>query len=199
MPSVSTFPHPRPAARTALPSVPGYSPLRCVGEAFLPSQLAVDLAQVLDVDADVERWSCRCAGGRDGQRSVMFEVHRAGKIESLLVGAVEDTRTEVSPPLGLSGSPPLRCVTNGDIDPVRLANARLLLPHAGWRVSLDDRVRLLAVLDEEGSITLGECLSVFRHTSRPIVAVASLALARVVDIDLDMPLGARTRVIRRPD
>jgi len=93
----------------------------------------------------------------------------------------------------------VRIITSADLDPVRLQNARLVLPYARWRVSLDDRVRLLAVLDEEGSVTLAECLSIFRNTTRPVAAVASLALDRVVDLDLDTPLGSRTRVIGRRD
>lgn len=169
----------------------GYRPLRCRGDVAFASALAADVARLLDVDPDVEHWRCRvpvvgCACPAD------FVTHGDRGVEHLFV------RPEGAPePPSFGSSPTARVVTPLDVDPVRLENAKLILPLARWRVTLDDRVRLLAVLDEEGSVTLADCLGILRHTSRPVAAVAALALARVVDLDLDDPLGARTRVIRR--
>ncbi|WAJ29534.1 hypothetical protein [Antarcticirhabdus aurantiaca] len=123
-----------------------------------------------------------------------FETWGSRGREFLFVAA-DGALSFASAPLELP--PNARVVGPDDVDPVRLENARAIFPHARWRVTLDDRVRLLAALDEEGSVTLADCLGILRHTSRPVAAVAALALARLVDLDLDEPLGARTRVIRR--
>lgn len=188
----STSGHPRKGTAAA------YRPLRCVGEAVLATPLAVDLARLLDVDADVERWSCGPAGTDASESArIVFEVIRATGTEHLLPSERSDAGGEARERQPACGTARVRIVTRGDIDPIRLENAKLILPYAKWRVSIDDRVRLLAALDDEGSVTLGECLAIFRNTSRPIAAVAALALARVVELDLDEPLGSRTRVIRR--
>lgn len=150
------------------------------------------------MDTDVERWSCRPAPSDVSDRNgVVFEVHRATGTERLLPSEHADAGGDARDRQPACGT--ARVVTRDDIDPVRLDNAKLILPYARWRVSIDDRVRLLAALDEEGSVTLGECLAIFRNTSRPIAAVAALVLARIVDLELDTPLGSRSRVIRRPD
>lgn len=194
LPAASASGHPRTGTAAA------YRPLRCVGEAFLATPLAVDLARLLDVDGDVERWSCRSiAAGLPDRPGVVFEVHRATGTEHLVPSEHADAGGDARDRQPACGTARVRVVTRDDIDPIRLDNAKLILPYARWRVSIDDRVRLLAALDEEGSVTLGECLAIFRNTSRPIAAVAALALARVVDLDLDTPLGSRSRVIRRPD
>ncbi|WP_019995396.1 hypothetical protein [Aureimonas ureilytica] len=175
----------------------GYRPLRCVGEPLLPTRLACDVARLLDVDPEVDRWLCHGAAPSDGGPSaVVIEVHRGAERERLR--PVEDPPPGSVPAAAVPGVPS-RAISRADLDPVRLENARLILPYARWRVTLDDRVRLLAALDDEGSVTLADCLGLLRHTARPVAAVASLALARVVDLDLDEPLGSRTRVIRRPD
>lgn len=168
-----------------------YLPLRCQGEANFTTALAADVARLLDVDPAVSHWRCQvpvawCDTHAD------FATYGDRGLEYLFVGGC---RAAVG--AATAFPPAARFVSKGDVDPIRLENARLILPLARWRVAIDDRVRLLAVLDEEGSVTLADCLGILRHTSRPIAAVAALALARVVDMDLDEPIGSRTRVIRR--
>ena len=172
---------------------PRHRLLRCVGEASFASPLAADVALLLDVDPDVDRWRCRVAVG-DAGLVADFETCGGRGRECLFVAA-EGAASFSFGPWALPAN--ARIVGPDDIDPVRLENARAIVPYARWRVTLDDRVRLLAALDEEGSVTLADCLGILRHTSRPVAAVAALALARVVDLDLDSPLGSRTRVIRR--
>ena len=82
------------------------------------------------------------------------------------------------------------------MDGFRLANARDLLRYARWLCPLGDRVRLLAALDEQGTIPLAECLSAFRETSA-IAGLSSLILHRFVEVDLDeAPIGPETLVRR---
>ncbi|AWM24856.1 hypothetical protein AOX55_00001596 [Sinorhizobium fredii CCBAU 25509] len=57
-------------------------------------------------------------------------------------------------------------------------------------------MRLLAALDEHGTLTLAECLSAFRET-RPIAGLASMVLNRFIDIDLDEALIGPESTVRR--
>jgi hypothetical protein len=169
----------------------GYQPLRCRGEAWLRYALSMDVARLLDIDPAVDHWQCQVPlVGIEGVAD--FVTDGPGGQEHLLLDSGDRVLPDrQSLPSGT------RIVAAGDVDPVRLENAKLILPFARWRVSLDDRVRLLALLDEEGTVTLADCLGIMRNTSRPVAAVASLALAHIIDMDLDEPIGARTRVIRR--
>lgn len=71
----------------------------------------------------------------------------------------------------------------------RLQNAKDLLRYASYQTPLGDRIRLLAALEQEGSATVAECLSVFREIS-PMAGLSSLILRRWVTIDLDVELIA---------
>ena len=78
----------------------------------------------------------------------------------------------------------------------RLQNAKDLLRYAGTTVSLGDRLRLLAALEEHGSLPLMECLKAFQEV-RPVPGFASLVLHGYVEIDLDgAPIGPELSVRR---
>lgn len=185
---------PSPRA-TPFGSSGNYRPLRCRGEVAFASALAADMARMLDIDPAVDHWRCRVPLGTAGNGHVADLASFGSRGEEFLLMAPDG----LMPGDGACGSlpPNARFIGPDDIDVVRLENAKAILPFARWRVSLDDRVRLLAVLEDEGSVTLADCLGIMRNTSRPVASVASLALARIVDLDLDEPIGARTRVIRR--
>ena len=87
-------------------------------------------------------------------------------------------------------------MARGDIDPVRLKNCKDLLQTAGGEVSLGDRVRMLAALDEHSSLTVAESLTVFRD-STPIRALANMAVERFIEIDLDQALIGPETLVRR--
>ena len=90
-----------------------------------------------------------------------------------------------------------RLVSHAEVyDGSLLQNARDLLRYQGHRVPLGDRVRLLACLDEHGSLTLAECLQVVRET-QPVAAVASLILQRLLVVDLDSALIGPETSVRR--
>ncbi|ASY56600.1 hypothetical protein SS05631_c16670 [Sinorhizobium sp. CCBAU 05631] len=78
----------------------------------------------------------------------------------------------------------------------RLQNARDLLRYAGWDTPLGDRIRILATLDEMGTLTLAECLSAVRE-GRPMQTVASMILSGVLEVDLDNALLGPDTVVRR--
>ncbi|MBO9127945.1 MULTISPECIES: hypothetical protein [unclassified Rhizobium] len=77
----------------------------------------------------------------------------------------------------------------------RLQNAKDLLRYANYQTPLGDRIRLLAALEQEGSATVAECLSVFREIS-PMAGLSSLILRRWVTIDLDLELIAPHTTVR---
>ncbi len=90
-----------------------------------------------------------------------------------------------------------RQVSSAEIyDGYLLQNARDLLRYQGHRVPLGDRVRLLACLDEHGSLTFSECLQVVRET-QSVPALASLILQGLLVVELDNALIGPETLVRR--
>jgi hypothetical protein len=166
--------------------------VRCVGTPVFRTQLARDLACLLDLDDDVDAWSCLPEVGQGGdapdflvRRGDRHAVVDAGPGSLSLKAAAEggDYAYEAWP---------AERIRNG----FRLRNARDLLRYAGWLCPLEDRIRLLAGLDEAGSLTVAECLAAFSET-RPMPGLAALVLQRFVSVDLDAaPIGPETAVRR---
>lgn len=192
---------PKRADAVAAVSFEPRNTVRCAGEARFRSQAARDAACLFDVDPDVLDWSCLPPAFSNGSESFAVDlvVTRSSGLEYVAV----------SDGIGMPDAPDwacraaadfgavLRVVPHADILGHRLENARELLRYAKWRVSLSQRITLLAALDSEGTLTLIECMSAVRNCADPIGAVAALALRRFVEIDLDSgPLGPETRVIR---
>ncbi len=169
--------------------------VRCQGAPSFRTQLARDLACLLDVDDEVSAWSCMPAElSCDGEVHVPDLLVRRGDRHALLdAGQGTDLRwvEEAAATRGCTYEvwPPAR-IREG----FRLANAKDLLRYARWECPLGDRVRLLAGLEENGSLTVAECLGAFTET-RPIAGLAALALRRFVSIDIDSaPIGPGTTV-----
>ncbi len=160
------------------------------------SQTARDVGCILDVDRNVARWRCNPLAGD-------FEHRAAGP--DFLVTFMDGSRCYIDAPDLKRLEPQTARLLEAEYrqiafeelyDGFRLQNARDLLRYGGWRVSLGDRVRLLAALDEHGSLSFVECLSAIQET-KPVAAVASLILSGYVDVDLDeAPLGPETMVRR---
>lgn len=165
------------------------------------SVAARDLASMLDINPSITAWECGSRqisqGGKrhcadftvydgDGTVWLMDAPDRKPKVQ----GAALDTRARS---LGLR----YRHVGHSEIyDGFRLRNAKDLLRYGGHEVPLGDRVRLLALLDENGSLTFGECLQAIRE-SKPVATLASMILHGFVEVDLDDALiGPETRVTR---
>ncbi len=170
--------------------------IKCEGATDFRSQVARDVACLLDVDASVSFWRCR---------PVLPDAKSAVRAPDFLVTYQDGTQRLVDAPdrEGGEGGPgrrsPIRYVklTREDVyGGFRLENARDLLRYGNWRTSLGDRVRLLAALDEHGSLTFAECLGAMQET-RPVAGLASLILSGFVEVDLDeAPLGPETAVRR---
>ncbi|MDW9668746.1 hypothetical protein GOB27_19400 [Sinorhizobium meliloti] len=172
--------------------------VRCPDHAAFRTQLARDLASLLDVDDTVVAWSTLCFGLRvDGQLHVpdFVVTYESGLTEFLdaveFVGDPAVTETFACVQRRHRYVPRL-AIEEG----WRLQNARDLLRYARYRISLNDRVRLLAALDEAGSLTVAECFHLFRET-QPMTGISLMVLNRFLSMDLDSaPIGPET-VIRR--
>lgn len=190
----------KPALVRAVPSFPNHT-IRCRGEVSFRSQSARDYGYLLDVDDQVDVWSCQTAQLETGTEVHRpdFTVYRDGGRE--LVDVVIDSRSGPPPSIvdaATSQGFNYRVIRRSELPSVRLKNARDLLRYARFEVPLSDRIRLLAALDAEGTLTVAECLSAFQRN--PIPSLASLILHRFIAIDLDERLiGPETQVRRRCD
>lgn len=168
--------------------------LKCVGQPVFRSQAARDYACLLDVDDTVTSWRC-CAEVDAGSPSTVADlvVHRHQHRGTVIV---VDGKGEAGVPDGYHQAD---IVYRAEFPETRLQNARELLRYANYRVGLSDRVRLLACLDEHGSLSVAECLHLFQDV-RPIAGIARLFLQRFIDMDIDEALiGPESQVRRKRD
>ncbi|MDO3441808.1 hypothetical protein [Agrobacterium sp. V1] len=169
--------------------------IRCVGPIRFRSQLARDISCLLDFEDTASAWACQSLEFRG-----CFDTHRPDFV-------VERDHDILVIDVIIRGTPPpwvanvvraenytYQTWSRGDIDPIRLRNCKDLLRYAGTEVRLGDRIRLLAALEEQGRLTLSECLQLVRE-GQPICTVANMILARFIEIDLDTALlGPETSV-----
>jgi hypothetical protein len=80
----------------------------------------------------------------------------------------------------------------------RLSNVREVWKHSRTHVHLKDRLQIMAVLADEGSLSLGELERRVSHTMDFATSVCALACADIVELELTQrPLGPRTVVRER--
>lgn len=170
--------------------------VRCANSPLFRSAVARDVACLLDVDSEVTSWYCLPLELQAGSlRHVPdFEVI-CGDTSYLL--DVDHPPVWVGEAASSVGYDYRSNPYDMEILSQRLANARDLLRYATYNVSLGDKIRLLSLLDEYGSMSIRECASCILNTSDPIGSIASMVLQRVVAIDLDDdPIGPDTRMRR---
>lgn len=181
---------------------PTYSPMatiKCDGRAQFRSQQARDFACLLDLDPEVARWSTAPPLLRNGDDEYKLDFVVLTENGSFLIDVGQD---EPSPPVWLSAviesmGHRYRPVAMIDFaDSFRLQNARDLLRYGFYRPPLGDRIRLLAGLEEMGSLTIAECLSAIQE-GRPMPTLASLILQGFLEIDLDDALISPETQVRR--
>ncbi|MBY5477111.1 hypothetical protein HFO84_07165 [Rhizobium leguminosarum] len=174
--------------------------IKSVGPALFRSEHARDFACLLDLDPEVVQWSSAppMLSNGDDEYQLDFLV-RTGEGGSFLIDVGQE---EPSPPIWLSSAIEsmghrYRPVAMIDFaDSFRLRNAKDLLRYGFYRPPLGDRIRLLAALDDMGSLTVAECMSAVRE-GRPMPTLAALILQGFLEIDLDETLiGPETQVRR---
>lgn len=185
-------------------SIRTFSPaatIKCGGAAVFRSQAARDAACLLDVNPSVILWQCMpvsldCEGtvhvpdfgvvNNDGGRMLIDAPDRALPIEA---GRIETSAKQ-------QGFRYRHLLADEVYDGPGLRNAKDLLRYGSCYLALGDRLKLLATLEEHGSLTIAECLTVFTET-KPVAGLAQMILNGFVEVDLDTELlGPQTMVGR---
>ncbi|MCA2436011.1 hypothetical protein HFN06_31870 [Rhizobium leguminosarum] len=172
--------------------------VRCAADAMFRSREARDLGCILDVDPNVVAWLCL---------PVEFETELGTHVPDFLVDYEDGTRIimdavddaelpQIKEGAALAGFR-YRGVPREDTESgYRLANTRDMLRYANCRTPLNDRIRMLSALDEAGSLTVAECLHVFREV-QPMTGISWMVLHRLLVVDLDEAMIGPETVIRR--
>lgn len=163
------------------------------------SQFARDVACLFDIDDDVVSWSCQSVILTNGNEHFAADFHVVRHDGETLVFVNDgahppDWTLEQACLRGVE----FKLVDRNDLPNGRLRNAKDLLRYGGFDVALGDRIRLLAALDDLGSLSVAECMSAFQET-RAIAGLAKLILEREVEIDLDVVISPETQVRRKRD
>ncbi|MCC2610849.1 hypothetical protein [Neorhizobium petrolearium] len=181
---------------------PIYTPMatiKCDGRAQFRSQQARDFACLLDLDPDVARWNTAPPPLRNGDDEYQVDFIVLTEGGSFLIDVGQE---EPMPPIWLSAQIEsmghrYRSVAMVDFaESVRLQNAKDLLRYGFYRPPLGDRIRLLAGIEEMGSLTIAECLSAIQE-GRPMPTLASLILQGFLEVDLDDDLLSPESQVRR--
>lgn len=170
--------------------------IRCDGPAIFRSQFARDVACLLDIDDAVGEWGCQSMSFRNGAATYRPDFVAKVDQEIVVIDAVTDETPLWMIDVVRQTGYKYEAVRRHELPSVRLKNAKDLLRYGKFQAGLEDRVRLLAALEEHGTLTLAECLSAFRET-RPIAGLASMVLNRFIDIDLDDALIGPESTVRR--
>ncbi|MBB2715654.1 UNVERIFIED_ORG: hypothetical protein GGD48_000869 [Rhizobium etli] len=173
--------------------------VKCDGVKTYRSQTARDVACLLDIDPQVVSWHCMPMPLPGLDHVPDFEVVDEDGCVNFIdapdrpIAPHQTTIVEAARGLGAV----YRVMPRTEIyRGFRLRNAVDLLRYGNVIVPLGDRLRLLAALDEHGSLAMGECLKAFQET-RPVAGLASLILQQYVEVDFDAgPFGPETSVRR---
>ncbi|MGP9811378.1 hypothetical protein ACTZWT_07690 [Rhodopseudomonas sp. NSM] len=164
--------------------------VRCVGRPMFRTQAARDVGCLLDVDPTVISWTCLplVLSRRNRHHVPDFSITRPEGVSLVdaqpMLGKrpVPEWVVEAAQAMGYQHETHQEAELRGSI---RLENARDLLQYAAYRPSLGDRVRILALLEESGSMPLSSCLEAIQSGRDAIAVIASLALQRFIEIELD--------------
>ena len=175
--------------------------VKCDGPAIFRSQVARDTACLFDVNPSISSWHCMpmsldCGGGShvpdfgivddDGSRFLLDAPDRVIPIDMMDIETCAHSQ----------GFRYRRLVRQEVYDGYRLQNAKDLLRYGNHTLALGDRVRMLAALNEHGTLTVADCLTAFAET-RPIAGLAQLILRGFVEVDLDRELLGPETLVRR--
>lgn len=175
--------------------------LKCMGKPLFRSRQSRDLACLLDIDPDIRSWSTpgpalHVSGCiHTAEFSVTDHVGTVAFLDTTTAAHVQAADIDAAAQR-LKAS--YRLVRSDDIydGGFRLPNARDLLKYARVTVTLADRVRLLGLLDQEGSLPMSDCLGTIRNTE-PVAAIASMILHRFVEVELDEAILGPETMVRR--
>lgn len=164
------------------------------------SKAAADLSCLLDLDPQVLSWSCVAPSPTSLERDYLPD---------FLMNEIDGERWILDAPgkklpHGVAMSEIAReqgaryrlFEPSAIYDGFRLQNAKDLLRYVNHGVPLGDRMRVLAILDEQGSLPFGDCLGIIRET-QPVPALASMILQGFIEVELDEALLGPETIVRR--
>lgn len=175
--------------------------IKCDGAPIFRSQAARDVACLLDINTAVVSWYCMPVSldcddvahvpdfgilNNDGGRMLIDSPDKVLPFDADRIAAVAEK----------AGLRYRRLLADEVYEGPRLQNAKDLLSYGGNGLALGDRLRVLAVLNEHGNLTVAECLTVFTET-KPIAGLAQMILRGFVEVDLDMDLLGPETMVRR--
>jgi hypothetical protein len=171
--------------------------INCIGAPSFRSKAARDLACLLDVDPEVESWVCLPLelSLEDFRHTPDFLVSYVTGQQRLL-DACDAADARVPTAAAGSGYTYQFVGREEREHGWRLRNARDLLRYGNHKCPLGDRIRVIAALDEVGSFSIAEGLSLFREIT-PVAGLAVLVLQRMVSMDLDEALIGPETIVRR--
>lgn len=175
--------------------------VKCDGPPVFRSQAARDAACLFDVNPSISSWHCMplSLDYNGGVHVPDFGILDADG-GRLLIDAPDRVMptdiAELEASAFRHGARYRRLLTDEVYDGPRLQNAKDLLRYGGTVLALGDRLRLLAVLEEHGNLTIAECLTVFTET-KPVAGLAQMILRGFVEVDLDTELLGPETMVRR--
>lgn len=175
--------------------------VKCDGPPIFRSQMARDAACLFDFNPSISLWHCMPLSLDYGEG---VHVPDFGVLDDegtrLLVDAPDRVMSadadEIEVIASRQGYRYRRLDADEVYDGPRLQNAKDLLRYGGTVLALGDRLRLLAVLEEHGNLTIAECLTVFTET-KPVAGLAQMILRGFVEVDLDTELLGPETMVRR--
>lgn len=185
-----------PAAATQLPYA--LPVLKCEGIPFFRSRAARDLGCILDLEPSIQSWQTRPVVSESDVHPPDFKARDIGGVIWLFDApdhpqARDQRRARLAESAGFRHRVFDRAEIYGGF---RLRNARDLLRYANFTPTLSERLRVLSVLDEQGSLRMAECLQVVGGRD-PVAAVASLTLHGHLEMELDEALIGPETMVKR--
>lgn len=175
--------------------------VKAEGNISFRSQVTRDLACLFDVDPDIASWTSATPVDDEDLDEPPFDFIIRDRFGNPTVVDAPDRARRRDAFVAIRAAENMGCgyrgyLANEVYSGFRLKNARDLLRYGNYEVGLNDRVRLLAALDEYTTLTVAECLSAFQEV-KPMAGLASMILREFVQVELDDELiGPRTAVRR---
>lgn len=185
----------------ALQAISGRPTVKGPARPIFRSKTAADLSCLLDLDPQVLSWSSVTSSPAQRERDY---------IPDFMMDDIDGGRWILDAPgkklpcdlpamyenAAKQGAQYRLFETSEIYDGYRLQNAKDLLRYVSHSVPLGDRMRVLAILEEQGPLPFGDCLRIIRET-QPVAALASMILHGFVEVELDEALLGPETMVRR--
>jgi len=185
----------------ALQAVSSRTTVKGPARPIFRSRAAADLSCLLDLDPRVLSWSCVVAHATSQEGAytpdfLVTDIDGSPWLVDAPGKRIPHDDIAMSELAAKQGARYRLFDASQIYDGFRLQNAKDLLRYAAHGVPLGDRMRVLAVLDEQGSLPFGDCLRIIRET-QPVAALASMILQGFLEVELDEALLGPETMVRR--